>query len=119
MLKLITGLGFVVSVFLSVSAFAAPPHHDSRGGHDGSRVRECRQNNRHAHAEVVDLFHRARSHGRISQSEAHRFREMEARLSRHHSALAHDGLTLRECERLGREIARERSEVRRMARSHN
>ncbi|WP_143086062.1 hypothetical protein [Formivibrio citricus] len=80
-----------------------------------SQVRQCRQDNQRVHGEVWQQFQRARSAGRISPAEQQQFSAMEARLNNHRNMLARDGLTLAECQHLGREIARERTEVQRMA----
>lgn len=92
-----------------VQRMAASPAHDPR-------VMQCRRDNQRTHAEVVDLFQRARAAGRINPGEMHRFNEMEGHLQRHREMLARDGLTLPECQQIGRELANERAAVQRMAR---
>lgn len=84
--------------------------------HEAAALRQCIADNRRDHAEVHQIFQRARRAARISPAEARDFDVMDERLRRHERALARDGLTLDECERIGREIARERDAVRRMAR---
>lgn len=79
-------------------------------------VRQCAAANRRDHAEVYDLFERARRDSRISPAEAREFSAMDQRLRQYQQALGRDGLTLRECESIGREIARAREAVYRMTR---
>lgn len=78
---------------------------------------QCRTDAQRAHAETTQLYYRARASGAISPHEAQQFSAAEQRLSRHAQFLARDGLTLRECEFLQREIAGERMQVERMAAS--
>lgn len=82
----------------------------------GADIRQCVAANRRDHAEVYDLFDRARRNNRISPEEAREFDRMDERLRRYQNVLARNGLTLRECEDIGREIAREREAVYRMSR---
>lgn len=79
-------------------------------------VRQCAAANRRDHAEVYDLFERARRDNRITAAESREFATMDQRLRQYQHALGRDGLTLRECESIGREIAREREAVQRMTR---
>lgn len=88
----------------------APP------GYGPGAIRQCIADNRRDYAEVQGLYERARRSNRISPAEAREFNAMDDRLRRYERALASDGLTLPECERIGREIAREHEAVRRMAR---
>jgi len=78
---------------------------------------QCRADAQRTHAETVQLYHRARASGAISPHEAQQFSAAEQRLTRHAQTLARDGLTLRDCEFLQREIAGERVQVERMAAS--
>jgi hypothetical protein len=82
----------------------------------GNSIRQCIAANRRDQAEVYDLFDRARRDNRISPAESRDFALMDQRLRNYQQALGRDGLTLRECESIGREIAREREAVYRMAR---
>jgi hypothetical protein len=79
-------------------------------------IRACIADNRRDYADVRNLYDRARRSNRISLAEAREFNAMDDRLRRYERALARDGLTLAECEHLGREIVREREAVHRMAR---
>jgi hypothetical protein len=81
------------------------------------RLAECRANAQRAHAETMQQYRRARAAGAISPQEAQQLTQAEQRLTRHAQALGRDGLTLRECESLQREIAAERHQVERMAAS--
>jgi hypothetical protein len=76
---------------------------------------QCRADAQRTHAETLQLYYRARASGAISPHEAQQFSAAEQRLTRHAQTLARDGLTLRECEFLQREIAGERVQVERMA----
>jgi hypothetical protein len=89
----------------------APP------GHGHAAIRHCIADNRRDYAEVQSLYQRARQDHRINPAEAREFNAMDDRLRRHERALGRDGLTLAECEYIGREIAREREAVRRMSRN--
>lgn len=88
----------------------APP------GYGPGAIRQCIADNRRDYADVQGLYDRARRNNRISPAESREFNAMDDRLRRYERALARDGLTLPECEHIGREIAREREAVRRMAR---
>lgn len=63
------------------------------------------------------MYDNARRTGRITQGEAQRFAEMDARLNRFRADLARDGISLQDCQRISAAIAREREEVIRMTRS--
>lgn len=93
------------------------PSYGGQPGYSYSDVRQCRRDNGRAHAEVHQIYERARSEGRISPAETQRFNAMESRLRDLYTALSNDGLTLQECRRIGDAIARERQEVIRMART--
>jgi len=82
----------------------------------GADIRQCVAANRRDYTEVHDLFERARRDNRITPAESREFALMDQRLRQYQQALGRDGLTLRECESIGREIAREREAVARMAR---
>lgn len=82
-----------------------------------SDVRQCQRDNGRVHAEIHQIYQRARSEGRISPAEAQRFNALESRLRDLHAALSNDGLTLRECQRISDALARERQEVARMGRT--
>lgn len=75
----------------------------------------CIQDNRRAQSDVWQQFQRARSAGRISPHEERQFRSMEDRLNTIKQRLYRDGLTMSECQRINREIDRERNAVRRMS----
>ena len=63
------------------------------------------------------MYSAASRSGRIDPAEAQQFQAMEGRLRKFRADLARDGLSLRDCERIGMAIARERDEVARMSRS--
>ena len=79
-------------------------------------IRRCRAENQRAHAEVWDIYERARQAGRISPAEAQQFSAMDARLRNLRAQLARDGMTLQDCYYIDSQIAREREQVLRMAR---
>ena len=89
----------------------APP------GYGHAAIRQCVADNRRDYADVQNLYQRARQGNRITPAEAREFNAMDDRLRRYERALARDGLTLAECEHIGRAIGRERETVRRMSRS--
>ena len=80
-------------------------------------VRRCRSDNQRLHAEVYEMYSSASRSGRIDPGEARQFQAMEDRLRNFRAELARDGLSLRDCERIGAAISRERDEVARMTRS--
>lgn len=81
------------------------------------RIAQCRRDNYHEHAQAMQIYHRAAQAGNISSDEAQRFAQADQRLRRYASQLGHNGLSLAECESIGREIAEEQNMVRRMAAS--
>lgn len=95
---------------------APPMVVDPPPGYGTGAIHRCIADNRRDYADVQDLYDRARRSNRITPAEAREFNAMDDRLRRYERALARDGLTLTECEHIGREIARERDAVRRMAR---
>lgn len=105
MSKRIAGLIVIAALFLAVTAWAATPQ----------QIAQCRTANLKAHSEVMALFGKARATGKISPKEAMTFAAMEKRLKAHQMILNRGGLTLAECERIGREIAKERAAVQKMA----
>ncbi len=79
----------------------------------------CLKDNRRDHEEVWQLFKRAKAAGRISPGEGRQFQAMEGRLNDIKQILSKDGLAIPECQRINREIAKERANVQRMTeRSH-
>jgi hypothetical protein len=90
----------------------APPPPD----YTHEEIRRCRAENQRAHAEVWDIYERARQAGRIDPAEAQRFSAMDARLRSLRAQLGRDGISLQECYYIGSQIARDREEVLRMAR---
>jgi hypothetical protein len=91
----------------TVQRMAATPTHNPQ-------LVRCIQDNRRDHEEVWQLFQRARSAGRISPAEARQFQAMEGRLNAIKGNLSRDGLTLSDCDRISREIDKERKIVQRM-----
>jgi len=65
-------------------------------------IRRCRSDNQQAHAEVFNTYEAARRAGRINPGEAGQFNAMEARLRNVQIELARDGLSMQECQRIGR-----------------
>jgi len=99
----------------TVMRMARTPDAPHPGGVPG--VAQCRQDNLRIHGETKDLFHRARSAGRITGSEARRFRDMERRLADYYRRLTYDGLTYRECRSMTQALIDQRNRVAGMARS--
>jgi hypothetical protein len=79
------------------------------------KVAECRAHNQAEHKSLMEMHAKAIKDHMISKSEEGKFRQMEGRLLRHRAALAKGGLTLQECETLGKEIAHEKTELAKMA----
>jgi hypothetical protein len=77
----------IASERATVQRMAATPAVDPR-------VAQCRTANQRAHSEVVQLFQRARSAGRITPAEAQAFSAMERRLNTISQNLNRGGLTL-------------------------
>jgi hypothetical protein len=80
-------------------------------------VHECREHNGKEHAAVMKMHADAKKAGNISKGEEKQFHDMEMRLRQHRAVLSRDGLTLAECEKLGKEIAHEKTVVAKMAAS--
>jgi hypothetical protein len=104
--------GILIVQSLLASCVVVPHQPDSRPPVD--EVGQCLKENRKRHDEVQQMFRRAASGGRISDSEAARFQSLERRLDDIRYNLYRDGITLSDCQRLGREIAVERANVQRM-----
>lgn len=81
------------------------------------RIAQCRRDNYQEHAQAMQIYHRAQQAGNISPGEAQRFAESDQHLRRYASQLGRDGLSLAECEAIGRQIAEEQRMVSRMAAS--
>jgi len=96
---------------LASAAIAAPPQ--------SPQLTQCIQANQRNHAEVWQLFQRARAAGRIAPAEQQQWQAMESRLNAIRSHLAQGGLTLPECQRIAQEISSERAAVQRMAASRH
>ena len=79
------------------------------------KLHECRQHNMAEHRQVMEIHAKAKKEHMISKGEEKSFHEMEQRLHAHQAALSKDGLTLAECERLGKEIAHEKERIEKMA----
>lgn len=109
-------LAALATIMLLTACVTEGPVRPSPAPVYGTDIRQCVAANRRDHAEVYDLFERARRDNRVSQAESREFALMDQRLRQYQQALGRDGLTLRECESIGREIAREREAVYRMAR---
>ena len=109
MSKLIAGFsGFAAALFAS-AVFAQ--------ANAAQQIAQCRAANQKAHAEVVQMFQKARAAGQIDPREAQAFQAAERRLSTDAQMLSRGGLTLAECQQIGKEIASERANVQRMAAS--
>ena len=74
-------------------------------------VAHCMADNRRAHQAVYDTYNNAVRAGRIDAGEAQRFRGADERLRKFYAALAQDGVSPDECQRLARAIAQERALV--------
>jgi hypothetical protein len=81
-----------------------------------SAVARCLADNRQAHREVRRTYNKGIQSGRINTREARSFQKVEGRLKRFSSEMKRDGLTLKECQRIGQAIVQERRIVDRMAR---
>ena len=95
-------------------AATGPSLADKKGKPD-PKVAECQKGNAQAHSEAMKMFADARKSGKIDKKEAQELSAREKRLSQHRSAMSRDGLTLAECQQLGKEIAAEKAAVARMA----
>ena len=79
------------------------------------RIAQCRTANQKAHSEVMQLYNRARSSGKINPKEAQAFAAIEGRLNTLSQNLNKGGLNFNECQQLTQAIATERASVQRMA----
>ena len=107
MLKIMPKVVAVAMVLFATAVWAQPP----------AQVARCRADNQRAHSEIMQMFQRARAQGNISPAESRAFSDMERRLNGHSQMLNRGGLTLGECQQIGRELANERANVQRMAAS--
>lgn len=71
----------------------------------------CQADNRRAHEEVHRVYNDGVRSGRIAPGEAKRFQAIEGRLRNFQADLKREGLSLAECQRIGRAIAQERAAV--------
>ncbi len=76
----------------------------------------CQMDNQRAHQDAVNLYEDARRRGRINPAEQQHFNAMQGQLQNLRAALARDGLTLRDCQGIGNQIAQNREEIVRMSR---
>jgi hypothetical protein len=115
MKKLYAGLALALSASFASAQAPAPKAAPAAKG--DPKVAECRAHNQAQHKELMQMHAKAVKDHMISKGEEHRFREMEARLHRHQATLAKGGLTLQECETLGKDIAKEKEVLAKMAAS--
>ena len=110
-------VGSAAALALSVSAvFAQAPAQKAAPAAKGDpKVAECRAHNQAAHQALMAEHAKAMKEHMISPQEQKEFRGMEMRLHKHRETLAKGGLTLAECERLGKEIAHEKTVLDKMA----
>jgi hypothetical protein len=71
----------------------------------------CVADNRRAHDDVYRVYNDGVRSGRINPNEAKRFQAIEERLRNLQADLKRDGLSLAECQRIGRAVAQERAIV--------
>jgi hypothetical protein len=81
------------------------------------RLAQCRRDNYQEHAQAMQIYHRAQQAGNISPDEARHFAAADERLRHYAAQLGRNGLTLGECEAIGRQIAEQQMLVRQMAAS--
>jgi hypothetical protein len=74
-------------------------------------VGRCTAENRATHEATIRTYNDGARAGRIDAAEAARFHAIEQRLAGFQSELKRDGLSLQDCQRLARAIARERALV--------
>ncbi len=79
-------------------------------------LQRCHADNRRSHAEVLDLYNRAQSRGRIDAAEAQYFTQLQIRLNNINAQLNRGGMNLQECQYLSSVLASDRQEVIRMSR---
>jgi hypothetical protein len=108
----------VISAFCVPVAFAQAPGKKEVMKGD-PKVHECREHNGKEHAELMKMHAEAKKAGNISKAEETHFHSMEQRLVKHRQALMKDGLTLKECEALGKQIANEKTVLAKMASTPN
>jgi len=102
---------------LAVSAvFAQAPAPKAAPAAKGDpKVAECRAHNQAAHKALMEEHAKAMKDHMIDPKEQSQFRAMEGRLHKHRATLAKGGLTMKECEALGKEIAHEKTVLDKMA----
>lgn len=108
--KALTGCTVLLAAFTMPVVWAQAPKAPDK-------VAECRNNNAKAHEEVTKMFADARKDRKIDSRELQQFDAAEKRIKTRQSRLSRDGLTLAECQQLGKEIAQEKATVAKMAAS--
>lgn len=107
MLKMISGVLAFAAMLIATTVWAQP----------SATVAKCRADNQRAHSEVMQMFNQAKAQGNISPGDKKAFSDTESRLNNHAQMLKKSGLTLAECQKIGREIAAERTNVQQLAAS--
>ncbi len=78
-------------------------------------VKACREKNHAAHKEIVEMYKKAKTDGKIDPKEAKEFAAMEHRLNNHAKFLAKDGFTVADCATMAKDLEKEKANVTRMA----
>ena len=114
-MKKLCSAGVVLALSASLAWAQAPAPKAAPAAKGDPKVAECRKHNGQEHASIMQMHAKAVKDHMISKGEEHRFREMEGRLNRHRAELAKGGLTLQECETIGKELAKEKEVLAKMA----
>jgi hypothetical protein len=100
-----------VAIVNMAAARALPP----KPSPDEALIKACRAENAKAHAVVMQIFNKAVQNSTITPAEKREFASSERTLKKHEAALAKSGLSLEECQSIGKDIAKEKTTVLKMA----
>src|SRR3954469_3840369 len=109
------GAAVLLVTAASMALAQAPAKQPAPAAKGDPKVHECRMQNQKEHQAVMQMHAQGLKEHKISAGEEKAYRAMEGRLHQHQAALAKDGLTLAECQQLGKQIASEKAAVTRMA----
>jgi hypothetical protein len=107
--------GAALALSMSAVFAQAPAPKAAPAAKADPKVAECRAHNQAEHKSLMEMHAKAMKEHMISPQEQKEFRAMEGRLARHRQVLSKGGLTLAECDKLGKEIAHEKTVLAKMA----
>jgi hypothetical protein len=94
----------------------APAKKEAKKAED-PKVAECLSSNRKTDMEITRIYNAAKKDGKISASEQKKYMDRERKYRAHFAAAKKGGVSLEECQKLGKELANEKQLVEHMAKS--